>query len=198
MYLDEDEYIYIKNNSLPNYICEYLINLFDTDAMNMVYPGLVRNGVVSDTKKTLDLKLLPSINKYDDYLFQELTSNINNYFQDKIYKYKTNIIPIINANDTGYHIQKYIANTGFYGYHNDSAHIQNTSPIQTRVLTFIWYLNTVNEGGETEFLNGRFKIKPETGKLLIFPATWTYMHQGIMPISSDKYIVTGWFNSDIW
>ena len=30
------------------------------------------------------------------------------------------------------------------------------------------------------------------GKLLIFPATWTYMHRGNVPISEDKYIVTGW------
>jgi hypothetical protein len=56
----------------------------------------------------------------------------------------------------------------------------------------------VNEGGETEFFNGRIKIKPEKGKLLLFPSTWTFMHKGNTPISSNKYIVTGWLYADIW
>jgi hypothetical protein len=59
-----------------------------------------------------------------------------------------------------------------------------------RLLTFIWYLNDVTDGGETEFING--KIKPKTGKLLIFPSSWNYYHKGNMPLSNDKYIITGW------
>jgi hypothetical protein len=47
------------------------------------------------------------------------------------------------------------------------------------------------EGGETELCID-LKIKPEKGKLLIFPASWLYPHSGKMPISNDKYIVTGW------
>ena len=64
---------------------------------------------------------------------------------------------------------------------------------QYRVITFLWYLNTVEEGGETELL-GSVNIKPERGKLLLFPASWTFPHRGKMPISHDKYIVTGWFH----
>ena len=60
-----------------------------------------------------------------------------------------------------------------------------------RIVTFLFYLNDVEEGGETFFYNG--KVKPEAGKLILFPATWTYNHKGNMPISNDKYIVTGWF-----
>ena len=59
------------------------------------------------------------------------------------------------------------------------------------LITYLFYLNTIEEGGETEFIDGT-KIKPETGKLLIFPATWTYEHRGNVPISSNKYICTGW------
>ena len=40
------------------------------------------------------------------------------------------------------------------------------------------------------FKNG--KIKAEKGKLLIFPSSWTYIHRGNIPISDDKYIITGW------
>jgi hypothetical protein len=56
----------------------------------------------------------------------------------------------------------------------------------------MWYLNDVEEGGETEFF-GNYKIKPETGKFVLFPATWTYPHAALVPRSGDKYIITGWF-----
>ena len=62
---------------------------------------------------------------------------------------------------------------------------------KTSYLTYIWYLNDVIEGGETEFF-GNYKIKPEVGKLVLFPACWSFPHCGLMPISSNKYIITGW------
>ena len=55
----------------------------------------------------------------------------------------------------------------------------------------MWYLNTVDEGGETEFFDGGI-IKPSKGTLVLFPATWDNVHRGKMPISSDKYICNGW------
>jgi len=64
-----------------------------------------------------------------------------------------------------------------------------------RIITFIWYLNNVEEGGETLFED--FKIKPMEGSLLFFPATWTYPHSGAMPTSNDKYIITGWIYNKV-
>ena len=59
-------------------------------------------------------------------------------------------------------------------------------------LTYIFYLNTLKgRGGETEFLNGP-KVRPVTGKLLIFPASWDCVHRGVSPVSETKYIATGW------
>lgn len=192
-YLDEDEYIYVKNNSLPTEICDYLINLFQHDASHLVYKGTTMNGI-SDAKKTFDLKLKPEINKHDNFMFEELTLNINKYFENINSKYHYQIISLENINDSGYQIQKYVSGQGLYSYHHDSDSFHKTHKTfnKTRILSFIWYLNDVADGGETEFLNGRLKVKPEMGKLLIFPATWTYMHRGNVPISEDKYIVTGW------
>ena len=61
-----------------------------------------------------------------------------------------------------------------------------------RVLTYLFYLNDVDEGGETEFYGGDIKIKPKQGKMILFPSSWTYPHSGKMPVSSNKYIITGW------
>jgi len=196
-YIDEDHYIYVKNNSISEKVCDYLINVFENDASHLVRKGVTLSGP-SDAKITLDLKLTIEINKYDDYIFTELNSNVNTYFQTLNANYESFIIPLKNIKDTGYQMQKYISNVGVYKYHHDSHYAKDEPTTQTRILTFIWYLNTVNEGGETEFFNGRIKIKPEKGKLLLFPSTWTFMHKGNTPISSNKYIVTGWLYADIW
>jgi Rps23 Pro-64 3,4-dihydroxylase Tpa1-like proline 4-hydroxylase len=85
--------------------------------------------------------------------------------------------------------QKYTANKGRYVYHNDS--LVEWEVKRKRFMTYLWYLNDVTEGGETEF-DGKYQIKPTSGKLILFPASWTFPHCGKMPISSDKYIITGW------
>lgn len=57
-----------------------------------------------------------------------------------------------------------------------------------RYLSFFWYLNDVDEGGETVF--DGLTVKPETGKLVVFPPLWMFPHSGNMPISNTKYIVS--------
>jgi len=63
-----------------------------------------------------------------------------------------------------------------------------------RFLVYFFYLNDVQEGGETGFQYNRSlsieqKIKPEAGKLLMFPPMWTHPHIGFKPISEPKYII---------
>ena len=58
-----------------------------------------------------------------------------------------------------------------------------------RFLVFFVYLNNVDFGGETEFPTFDLQVSPECGTILIFPATWTYLHRGNTPISNDKYIL---------
>ena len=87
-------------------------------------------------------------------------------------------------------IQKYKKFQGKYTYHHDFYNDYESK--RHRTVTYLWYLNDVEEGGETEFW-GSYNIKPKKGKLIFFPATWCFPHRGKMPISSDKYIITGWF-----
>ena len=58
-----------------------------------------------------------------------------------------------------------------------------------RFLVFFVYLNDVDFGGETEFPDLDLTISPECGTILVFPATWTFLHRGNVPISNDKYIL---------
>ena len=59
-----------------------------------------------------------------------------------------------------------------------------------RYLVFLWYLNDVADGGETEFCNLALKVQARTGRLLMFPPYWMFQHAGLPPRSNDKYIVS--------
>ena len=91
-------------------------------------------------------------------------------------------------------VQRYNRNEGKYVYHNDF--MIDHEKKQNRIITYLWYLNDVIEGGETTFHSGEIKINPEIGKLILFPACWSYPHCGKMPLSSSKYIITGWIYID--
>jgi len=69
-------------------------------------------------------------------------------------------------------------------------HFDSMDDKANRYLVFLWYLNDVAEGGETEFLNLGIKVAPRAGRLLMFPPYWMFQHAGLAPRSNDKYIVS--------
>ena len=89
--------------------------------------------------------------------------------------------------------QQYKAQEGGYPYwhsevypqpgHNDALH---------RMLLFMFYLNDVEEGGETDFFYQKRSVTPKAGRMVIAPAYFTHTHRGNMPVSNDKYILTSW------
>jgi hypothetical protein len=57
----------------------------------------------------------------------------------------------------------------------------------------IWYLNDVpGPGGETEFPLQGVSVRPEEGKLVLFPPFWTHVHRGVTLQQGVKYIATTW------
>lgn len=90
-------------------------------------------------------------------------------------------------------LQKYNAGQGGYFHWHSEIYPQDQAcePLH-RVLLFMFYLNDVTEGGETEFYYQQRKIAPKQGRMVIAPAGFTHTHRGNMPVSNDKYIATSW------
>ena len=198
----EDKYIYINKLSLSNDFCIKAIKLFEND--NNKKEGLTISGLNKTIKDTTDMVIPDNDEKWFKFyslLNKELTRNIKKYL-DKLNNtnncFNQNNLRYIFFNNTNLKrgcllMQKYTQNTGKYVYHNDF--FVDKKIEQNRVITFLWYINTVEEGGETCF-GESLKIKPEQGKLILFPACWTFPHCGKTPLSSDKYIITGWIYVD--
>ena len=69
-------------------------------------------------------------------------------------------------------------------------HYDAANKMCNRYLVFLWYLNDVAEGGETEFADLGLRVQARAGRLLMFPPYWMFQHAGLPPLSNDKYIVS--------
>lgn len=192
-----DPFIYVEKNVLTKHRCNTLIKNFEEDPRKQ--QGVTGAGLDLLTKNSIDLNIswCADWKKHDSYIHPKLTKTISNYYEHlnntidgtsftgtKPFK----LVPPPNLKDTGYQIQKTEPGKG-YIWHHDFVTKQIDNIQHTRHLTFIFYLNTVDEGW-TQFYNGD-QVAPETGSVCIFPATWSYVHQGFPPLQT-KYIMTGW------
>ena len=164
-------------------------------------------GNLEGHKKSTDYDIIQGKGKEDASLTQLVADKFNEFNL----KYLRDFSPYDEFENTNvimdqtfypvFQIQKYDKGLG----HFNSFHLEEFNPgTSNRLFVFILYLNDVKKGGETAFYfkeNGEkdyFKVKPEQGKLIIHPASWPYVHKGMMPKSSDKYILTAWccFNDE--
>ena len=180
----ENSFIFEKTNALSKEFCADVIARFETHKEDQ-YQGRIGQmaGENMSVKRSTDLVISdkPHWHDIDRALFKSLGLAIRE-FRHKF--------PYFNGpfKDMGYGLQR--TNAGeFYHWHIDGG----SHDFSQRQLVAIWYLNDVDgPGGETEFLFQRVKIKPEAGKLILFPPFWTHEHRGVTLEAGVKYIATTW------
>lgn len=180
------EFVGIYENSFTKKECEDTIKLFERyHNLNYSYSRPHENlNHKDDSSITID----PIIEL--DYN-EEFILNFHDRFYNYIYPLYNNQYPVLQ--DLSKHqsrqikIQKTCPTQGYHVWHceHDAIH-------KDRVLSWILYLNDVEEGGETEFLYQSLRFKPKTGTFILFPAHFTHTHRGNPPLSGVKYIATGW------
>lgn len=128
----------------------------------------------------------------DLYATHRLQFEFFKIFWEKHYAdYATNfdiLSELAPHNVYGLKLQKTLTGGGYHKWHCE----QDSRQHSNRVLAFMLYLNTVEEGGETEFLYQKRRVKAEAGRLVIWPSSFTHTHRGNPPLSDSKYIITGW------
>lgn len=188
------EYIYEAHDVVPTELCQEIIEKFENDPGKFI--GKIGEGVVNQNiKRSMDLWM------HDDIDWKPLNDILERYLVLSMYTYFNYLRrEIFNGNDfivrqmfsenidvSGFQLQKY-STDDFFDWHVDDV-IKDK-----RILAFIIYLN--DNDSCTEFLNGKV-CKPETGKILFFPATWTYTHRGQKIQRGTKYIISGFIRECI-
>lgn len=79
---------------------------------------------------------------------------------------------------------RYLSPTGYFAPHHDD------DPTTVRTITAILYLNDDYEGGNLVFSRlDNLVVKPETGDLIVFPASYLYEHESTLLTRGVKYCV---------
>lgn len=189
------QFIYSNPQALDPRFCNEVIDLFESSPLKR--PGAFRHDeqIIQkpDIKKSTDISFDPTFLKdaiwgpYLDHLVKVVDNNVINY----ISKFNTAFNKLGDFKlDALFNLQRYEPGEAFYGWHCERAGLQ-ASP---RLLVWMLYLNTVNDGGGTQFYFQNHVEKPEQGKLLIWPVDWTHLHRGIPSLTEKKYIFTGWYS----
>lgn len=177
-------FIYEKQNALAADACEEMIRRFEQYS-NEQYAGRIGQLAQKDQsiKKSTDLVVSgkPHWKDVDHALFFSLGVAIKEFRETFTY-FKGPF------KDMGYAIQRTLPGEHYHWHIDGGSH-----EFSHRQLVAVWYLNDVpGPGGETEFLYQDVRIKPEQGKLLLFPPFWTHEHRGVTLAAGQKYIATTW------
>ena len=193
--MKEKNFISIYDNALTPEECKFIKDYHDSDdyLLSIRQEGKTLGDTVQKHWK----------DSYDRYMAMYIdgayqNNGVNNIIaksiKEHIEKYKEEN-PELNLLDKwvirdNYNLQKYNPGGGYHVLHCEN---YNTGKHRTNILAWMYYLNTVREGGGTYFSNFDLTVNAVEGRLVIWPAYWTHFHKGIVSKTCDKYIATGWF-----
>jgi len=178
-------FIYEVLQALPADVCREAIRRFEASPEQQ-YPGRIGQAEeeAPGVKRSTDLRISgrEDWRDIDRTLSQSLVATFNEFAAE---------FPFFAANpfkDIGYNLQRTQPGE-YYHWHVDGG----PGAFSERQLVAIWYLNDVpGPGGETEFPLQAVAIRPEQGKLVLFPPFWTHVHRGVTLETGVKYIATTW------
>ena len=193
-----NNFIEVYENALPKEVCEYIIKLYEESPAASYPGGSGKHGNVDySIKQSIDMNLLKVLAEKPELKSTILSSirialdkHIVEYFRKYPY---TQLAPFDKENDDttilntlhqkysfwskSIIIKKYNKKVGgFHAFHEDCG---AESPSLERTVVCMFYLNDL-------------KVKPTKGTLVIFPAYFTHLHKGHIPITDDKYILNLW------
>lgn len=130
--------------------------------------------------------------KFPEYFQSQILQNIILPIYLKKYSGYFDLFTNSKVQYEGFNVQRTMPGEGYHLWHSE----WGTSPeFASRSLVWTLYLNDVKEGGETEFLDIPFRLKPTTATICIFPSHATHFHRGNPPLSGAKFIATGWIHT---
>jgi hypothetical protein len=191
-------FIGIYKNVYPADYCDHLISEFE----RLVNSGAGSNRQKSENElkhRKNDMQLGLNFGVHAAAAFCDQSSEeiffkgLQRCFEHYSEQYSVLQQETINA--TAMKMQRTDSGGGYHIWHSE----HGGGKFAERVLVYSLYLNDISEtdGGETEFLYQRLRIRPEKNMMVLWPAAFTHTHRGNTVLGDEsKYIVTGWFYYD--
>ena len=192
--MELSNFVKIYNHAVHPKLCHDLIEEFENQQEHHIMSGIgAESDVENEYRKAIEMNCTIVSDNNTEWKF--LLNSMNNIVMDyqKLYKHEMNklglsdvSLPSTNVLEE-WRLHRYDEGEHFFKKHVDS-HDANSS---NRMLAFLFYLNTVPEGGETIFtdhLEG-IKCEPVQGRLLVFPTWFGFPHEGLPVISGTKYML---------
>jgi hypothetical protein len=199
--LGKSSAIMVADSIIDEKVCSNIITEVSKYYDTLFTPGPVFSGVIPTIKSSMDMNFakgeLEALNiptnplaEYEKIVVDALFGAIGYYAESFRWLWEWP-----GLSDSGFRLQHYIKNNGYYREHIDGG----PGPIKARnrMLGAVIYLNTVEVGGETFFPEHNLKIPARAGSIALFPAYWTHPHQGCVPLSEDKWIISTFITKDI-
>ena len=163
-------------------ICDALI---EYHKHNLEYKNIGKSIGANEMKKSTDVTVFPASQNPFVLMYKKL---LFGYVKEYNASYDNPLAELTIAD--GFNIQHYKPGEGYLNWHSErSIHLTHQ-----RALTFMTYLNDVEDGGGTEFKYQGLRHNAKKGKTLIWPSDFTHTHRGQKSETQEKYITTGWFN----
>lgn len=182
------DFIMVRDGAVEDNICDKLIMLYNSNSHTE--SGVANGCIEKQTRNATEFNVSenPNYKQIHQYMTQLTYNSYIDYLEYLPEWYAKHLPSQTNELSVeAFRIKHYLKDEGFYHEHVDN--------VGDRMFAFIYYLNTVDVGGETSFCNNiTDDVKPVKGRLLIFPTSWQYPHEALIPKSGDKMIVQGYLN----
>ena len=180
MEIDLNDLVKIYDNAIEGDYCDFLISLFEGQPQLQVRVENENRPNFTEINLTENHKISRDITNVHNYLIKKTIE-----YRDEYYKFiDDRVFPKEHAFEQ-FRIKRY--NPGGSDLFDTHVDVQDYSSAR-RYISYLYYLNDVEDGGKTVF-NG-LTIKPRKGTLVVFPPLWMFPHKGEPPISGPKYILT--------
>jgi len=190
---NQEDFIRMYHNVYPEGYCEHLIAEFE----RLTQSGAGTNrqngeGARRHSKDDLQLGLNMGVHTVAPFEDKSATDmffkGLQACYED--YAERFSVLTDGRLRATHMKMQRTDPGGGYHVWHGE----QSNGDRAERVLVYTLYLNSIGDGGETEFLYQRKRINPEANTMLLWPAAFTHAHRGNTVLGDQsKYIVTGWF-----
>ncbi len=189
------DFIGVYDGYIPDEACDQAIELFNKyQEFNKVFSRFTSEGATQDFKNDKQLFCTGDVLTDQEFNVNKLKLLMVNFDMALKHYYTETNVKKYTADDIitdHVKIQKTMPSQGYHVWHVEHGQGRGN---EKRVLVYSIYLNTVEDGGETEFLYQSQRVKPVKGRIVIWPAGFPYVHRGNPPLSGEKYIVTSWIN----